>query len=203
MPRLRTTDIPNAAGLLVRCFSDDALIAAQLEGVSDKETFLEALFRMQLEMFVETMHVFSLDDGGQTLFVGYEKQSQCSLGTLYYGLKHGGTLSRSVPKGDLKRFGANSRRIASQFKQDWHKQFVARNFYYIKIMAIDPSQRGHGRFRLMIDPVLKSCQARNLPVVLETNTVANCAIYEHFGFVRKKTFHIRPNGFDVFCYVKE
>jgi hypothetical protein len=202
MNRIGTAGIRDAADLLVTCFSDDELIGAQLEGVSDRESFLRPLFEMQLRVFVKTMDVLSLDDGGDTLFVGFEKAPFSSLKSLCFSLLYNGTLTRSVPKDDLKVFGANSRKIASQFEQDWYKQHVSRNFYYIKIMAIDPSQRGQGKFRRLIEPILEGCRSRGLPVVLETNSATNCAIYEHFEFVREKTFGIQPNSFDIYCYVK-
>ena len=202
MKRIETAGIPGAASLLAACFNDDELIAAQLEGVSDKESFLKPLFEMQLRVFVKTMDVLSLDDGVDTLFVGYEQARFSSLKSLYYSLMYNGALTRSVLKDDLKVFGTNSRKIASQFKQDWYKRYVSKNFYYIKVMAIEPSQRGQGKFRRLIEPALESCRSRNLPVVLETNSAANRAIYEHFGFLCKETFDIQPNGFAVYCYVK-
>lgn len=202
MNQIETAGIPDAANLLVKCFTDDELIGAQLEGVSDKEAFLKPLFEMQLRVFVKTMDILSLDNGGDTLLVGYEQARFSSLKSLYYSLMYNGVLTRSVLKDDLKVFGTNSRKIASQFKQDWYKQYVSKNFYYIKIMAIEPSQRGQGKFRRLIEPTLESCKSRDLPVVLETNSAANCAIYEHFGFVCKETFDIQPNSVDVYCYVK-
>lgn len=202
MNRIETAGIPGAASLLAACFNDDELISAQLEGVSDKESFLKSLFEMQLRVFVKTMDVLSLDDGEDTLFVGYEQARFSTLKSLYYSLMYNGALTRRVSKDDLRAFGTNSRKIASQFKQDWYRKFVSRNFYYIKIMAIKPSQRGQGKFRRLIEPALESCRSRNLPVILETNSTANRAIYEHFGFLCKETFDIQPNGFAVYGYIR-
>ena len=202
MNRIEMAGISAAVKLLATCFTDDELIGAQLEGVSDKESFLKSVLEMQLRVFVKTMDVLSLDDGGDTLFVGYEQARFSSLKSLYYSLIYSGTLTRGVPKDDVKVFGSNGRKIASQFKQDWYKKYVSKNFYYIKITAVGPSQRGQGNFRRLIEPTLASCGSRSLPVILETNSTANRAIYEHFGFVCKETFSIQPNGFDIYCYVR-
>jgi hypothetical protein len=196
-------DLHAASLLLTRCFIDDEMLNAQLTGIEDKELVMERLLEMQLHVFQKIMDIETLDNGSKTLMVGYEKNKYSKLKEIYYGLMNYGILSKAITAQEMKTLNANTKRIAQDVRLDWAKEYIKGNYYYIKIMAIDKAERGKGNFRLLIEPVINKYLKQKIPIVLETNTESNKAIYEHFGFSEKKTIPLRSFGFNIYCYARE
>lgn len=54
--------------------------------------------------------------------------------------------------------------------------------WYLGVLAVRPDQRGRGRSREVLTPVLDAADRAGIPATLETATPVNLAIYARFGF---------------------
>ena len=54
--------------------------------------------------------------------------------------------------------------------------------WYLGVLATDPSRRGGGLARAVLQPVLERADADGIPALLETGTAENLPFYARFGF---------------------
>jgi GNAT superfamily N-acetyltransferase len=54
--------------------------------------------------------------------------------------------------------------------------------WYLGVLATDPSRRGGGLARAVMQPVLERADADRIPALLETGTAENLPFYARFGF---------------------
>jgi GNAT superfamily N-acetyltransferase len=54
--------------------------------------------------------------------------------------------------------------------------------WYLGVLATDPSRRGEGLARAVLQPVLERADADGIPALLETGTPENLPFYARFGF---------------------
>ena len=68
-------------------------------------------------------------------------------------------------------------------------------------IVIDKQFRGRGIFRKLISPLLKECDEKKLPILLETHNKENLDIYKHFGFQIVKEFEDEKLDFRQYCMI--
>ena len=73
----------------------------------------------------------------------------------------------------------------------------------MKTIAVDKKIRGGGAFRELISPLLKECDIKKIPVLLETHNKSNVDIYKHFGFEIVKEFANEQIEFKQYCMIRE
>jgi ribosomal protein S18 acetylase RimI-like enzyme len=59
---------------------------------------------------------------------------------------------------------------------------VAQQFYHLVILGVNPVSQGQGLGKALLLEGIEKAHSQNLPVLLETSTEKNVAIYTHFGF---------------------
>lgn len=57
-----------------------------------------------------------------------------------------------------------------------------KNYLYLWFLAVRPSHQGQGLARQLLDPMLAMARQQGKPVLLETSTPPNIALYRHKGF---------------------
>lgn len=110
-------------------------------------------------------------------------------------------LLHSVNVTDLKIYTKNCKDASKNVDLNWHREFIKGNYYHIKIVAVAKEYRGQGIFRKLIMPIINSCDENSIPIILETNTVENIPIYQHFGFELVKTINDEED-FCQYCFIK-
>jgi ribosomal protein S18 acetylase RimI-like enzyme len=63
-----------------------------------------------------------------------------------------------------------------------HKQWPRPPFAYLWYIGVAPDAQGHGLASELLDPMLARFTEEGLPVLLETSSPANVAVYQHKGF---------------------
>jgi GNAT superfamily N-acetyltransferase len=75
-----------------------------------------------------------------------------------------------------------------QMNDKAHSYFPKGAYLYLGMVGIHPDARGTGILKQLIEPQINKAQARGIPVVLETTSERNIAIYEHYGFQVMQTY---------------
>lgn len=77
--------------------------------------------------------------------------------------------------------------------------------WYLYIIAVDPIHQKKGYASQLLNFIIKKIYESNLPIYLDTNTIDDVPIYEHFGFKVIEKFSLpTPPRTDIFnwCMVK-
>ena len=202
MLRISDDSICAAAGLLVKCFTDDPLVNIQMKNIRDKDTLLLQMMKVQVHTCLKTMDVITDETETESLLIGYEKRRANILKEILWGILFSARYLKDIDKGDRREFGKNSRMVPKVTNLSWQNEFIPGNYYRIKIIAIEPTKRGIGIFRRLVSPILEINDKRGLATILETNIEKNIPIYEHYGFQLVKEFAF-AESIKQFCFVKK
>lgn len=86
---------------------------------------------------------------------------------------------------------------------DWHNQYISGNVFHLLTVVVDKSLKGTGALRKLIMPVIADCEARKIPIVLETHNPDNVPLYEHFGFQLMESHVSEKIDLKCFCMMKQ
>ena len=79
-----------------------------------------------------------------------------------------------LPDDDMVELGEMKRRPANCLTK--------RSHIYVHYFGADPSYKGHGYGRSLLQFIIEMSETRNMPLVLETTTYFNISQYERYGF---------------------
>ena len=79
---------------------------------------------------------------------------------------------------DIKRMVRTVQKMSSE----WIKGSVDGNYIHLDLIAVQRDYRGLGKAKQLIGYVVNEAKARNLPLTLETQNLANIELYKHFDF---------------------
>ena len=201
MIKVNQNHIEPIAKLLTACFLDDPLTTLQTQGLTNEEEISYKLLKMLIEIFTKTRDVYSLDEQFKTVIIGYEKEKLKLLKQMILSMLATQKIRQEMSKADFKRYVQNVRRISKAVKLNWYKQFVKKNYYHINCVAVAEEERGKGRMRALMTPIIESCKERNIPIVLETVNSHHIPMYEHMGFQWVKTMEDTTMGLKMYCFI--
>lgn len=203
MIKIEKEHYPAVAELLTDCFLEDQLILKQVKDIENAEEFLKKLFLIQMPVLHTTSDISSMDESINSVIVGYEKNKYKPLLVLLLSIFGQLTLTRSIKSSDLQQYTQNCKETYKAVDLKWQKEFIKGNYYHLKVIAIAKSCRGKGIFRALITPIIDYSKEKNIPIILETNTVENIPIYQHFGFKLVKTIPEKDTDFCQYCFIRE
>lgn len=203
MIKIKKEHYPAVAELLTDCFLEDQLVVKQVKDIENAEEFLKKLFLIQMPVLNMTSEISSMDESINSVIVGYEKKKYKPLLLLPLSIFGQLTLTRSIKSSDLQQYVQNCKEAFKAVDLKWQKEFIKGNYYNLKVIAIAKSCRGKGIFREMLTPIIDYCKLKNIPISLETNTVENIPIYQHFGFELVKTIPEKDTDFCQYCFIRK
>jgi hypothetical protein len=190
------------ARLLADCFIDDPLTILQTENINNQKDFLTKLFRLQLDIYSKTRDVFLLDETCKSVLIGCERKRVKTFKEIILSIQASSMIKKQIDKAVFKAY-ANNLKIASKaIDLNWYKPFKIKNFYHINIIAIDKTDRGKGKFRALLTPIINFCERNNLSIILETANPKNVPLFEHSGFHLVKTIEDNQSGINQYCFIK-
>ena len=95
-----------------------------------------------------------------------------------------GHLWRAAPL-DLLRFyrgGGGKLTVGLNFQEAMRRRHAPMPHWFLGPIGVDPAFQGQGFASRLMRPMLERADAEGVPVFLDTNSEANIALYEHFGF---------------------
>jgi len=172
--RLQKRDVPQAAEVLAKSFSDYPMfqyILGDRFSADSAKIFLR--FLIKYSVLYGEAYAPSREMEGVLLFTEYNENSFSLLRSL-----RAGALS-------LMRFGSAVAKRFSEFdgmSTRIHKACVPEPHIYLIMIGVDPDKQGQGVGSGLIRPLLNLAQAKGYPVYLETHGDNNVAIYRNLGF---------------------
>lgn len=200
--RINQNQIDVIAKLLTVCFIDDPLTRLQIKNIKEPDVFLTKLFRGQLGVYSETRDVYTLDETFKSLIIGCERIRLNWLREIILCIKASNNLKKQIEKSVFKEYVNNLKVAAKALELNWYKPFKFKNFYHINIIAIDKTDRGKGKFRSLLTPIINYCERNNLPIILETANSQNIPLFQHSGFQLVKTLENKQLGVSQYCFIK-
>ncbi|MFC7450789.1 GNAT family N-acetyltransferase [Rhodococcus daqingensis] len=180
------SDIPAAARVLAAAFDDDPVMEWMWPEVSSRRAGLPRLFGT----FIRHHH-FPLGgvemalapDGsvaGATMWDPPGRWRQSALSQL-----------RAMP-GLVRAFGSRIM-VGAEFAGAVEKAHPEEPHWYLSTIGTDPSARGAGHGKALLNSRLDRCDAERAPAYLESSKESNVPYYERFGFEVTGEIVI-PNG---------
>jgi ribosomal protein S18 acetylase RimI-like enzyme len=69
-----------------------------------------------------------------------------------------------------------------RFSERIKKELAPKHHVYLALLAVHPDSQGKGFASILINALLCELDSDRLPCYLETQSLQNAAMYEHFGF---------------------
>ncbi|MDD4666053.1 MAG: GNAT family N-acetyltransferase [Clostridia bacterium] len=85
---------------------------------------------------------------------------------------------------------------------DWYKNYYAGEIYHLFVVAIDNSLKGTGALRNLLMPVIKQCEEKKIPIILQTHNPDNVPIYQHYGFKLIESHFSEEINLFCFCMAR-
>ncbi|HEX3782522.1 MAG TPA: GNAT family N-acetyltransferase [Pseudonocardiaceae bacterium] len=167
-------DLPELGAVLGRAFFDDPLMSWAFPDESVRRDKLAVLFEV-LAKYVHFGH-----GGTDVAFAG-----EVLLGAAMWdppgAWQPSNLVERLVQAGFVRSIGGRGRALGALLKA-MDKAQPRQPHWYLAQLGTDPSARGIGLGRSLLDNRLAGCDELGLPAYLESSKESNIAYYERFGF---------------------
>jgi len=111
-------------------------------------------------------------------------------------------IRKQVSKENFELYTNNVRAVSKAINLNWQKQFIKKNYYHINVIAVTQEERGKGKLRALINPIVENCKEKSIPIILETDNSNHIPMYEHMGFQLIKTMEDSRTGLNQYCFIK-
>jgi len=170
------------ARVIAVSFSEYPLIRAVIGNVSNLDEVMLKASLLNLKEFVKHGDAQLLDGSPKAVVLGYHSKAIRPMTRTVHTLRLVLLLRRLLSKEDFRSLRRNLKKHDRVMDLKWPYRHIDGDFYYIKVVAVDPSLRGSGAFRRLMTPVIEDCARRGLPMVLESHDDRVADIYTHYGF---------------------
>ena len=170
------------AKVIAESFSDYPLIRAVIGDVHNLDEVMYETSLLNLREFIKHGDAHLLAGTPQGIVLGYHSKAVRPITRTVQTIRLLLLLRRLLSKEDFRTMWKNLKTYDKVMDLKWPYRHIEGDFYYVKVVAIDPAIRGSGAFRKLMSPVLDGCDDRGLPIVLESHDERVAAIYSHYGF---------------------
>lgn len=201
MQNLTNQQIDFYADLLATSFMDYPRNIEISKGLNNPHEFFKNTHKIQLQEFMKEDMLYLLDTRG--IFIGFRSKEKSILKIIYIFWKMNRAIKKSTDKQTIKKVVENEKRIKPVDQYSWYRKYAnVKDYFYIMDLAISKDAQGTGALRQLLTPILEKNEQLNLPTVLETHSLKNVKIYEHFGFEVVHVFEDKTLPYKQWCLVK-
>jgi GNAT superfamily N-acetyltransferase len=198
--RLKRRDVENLIALYRRAFWDDPAIEFLLPDERTRGRAMDAYMRMMIRLgFSEGLaQTIDGEDGIRcgAVWIAPGKAPVGIVPMVRAGFLQVIAGTRNLTS--LRKFFALSAKI-----EEMHKRDVAKEHWYLALLAVDPPQQGKGFGGLVLGAELEEADRRGLPCYVETSKTRNVTFYEKQGFVVNKEIAIPMGGPPLWTLIRE
>lgn len=198
---LKNEDIATISELLVEEFCEDPRNKYQLRNIERKYILLKTTAESQLREFLNKGDMYTLADCNGVV-IGYNSRKIDFDGFIKILTAISNELMKVITEEELKIVISNSQMLGEVDNPLWFKE-IDEEYYHLMVIAVDKQIRGGGAFRELITPLLKECDIKKIPILLETHNKSNLDIYKHFGFETVKEFANKQIEFKQYCMIRK
>ena len=189
---LEISDLDYAADLMGRSFQNDAFIEYVMPNIEKRSSLLPKFFRILLKYSIQNQQAYGVGyplAGVSIWCLPHQKRIDIT------GLVRAGLL-KLLFQGFLVPFF----RAIKVFRiiGITQEKYAHENDYYLSMLAVSPESQGHGFASKLVRPFLEQADAQSAGVYVETMTLSDVRMYEHFGFQRMEEHEVR-RGFSIWA----
>lgn len=178
---LNEKEIKEFARLMSSGFISDPGIIAQMGNFEHAEILLYLHCEGQIRAFDQQSAVRVLENN-QGLLIGYAANS-INEEQLLKDFNHASLkIMETITQEELISMQNNAVLAGEITKPEWYKKYYDGEVFHLMVIVIDRPLKGTGAFRRLLIPVIKECERKEMPIVLQTHNPDNVSIYKHFGF---------------------
>ena len=202
MRRVKYEDIEEISEHIVEGFSEDPQNKYQLRNIERKHFFLKTSAEIQLRKFLNNNgDVYTLDDC-KGVVIGYNSRKIDFDGFIKIATEINDELMKVITEEEMQIIISNNQMLDEVDNPLWFYG-ICEEYYHLLAIAVDKQIRGNGAFRELISPLLKECDEKNIPVLVETHSESNVDMYRHFGFEIVKVFSNEQIEFKQYCMIRK
>lgn len=201
MESKKNKDIKAIGKLIVEGFSEDPKMKYQLKNVERKQLILQSIAESQVREFIEKGEVYTTDNY-EGAILGYNSKKLDFNGFLQIIIACNNDLKEVITEEEMATLISNGQRLDKVDNPTWFNE-MAEEYYHLMVIAVDKKFKGKGIFRKLISPLLKECDEKKIPILLETHNEDNIDIYKHFGFEIVKEFSDENLDFKQYCMIRQ
>jgi len=191
--QLTLADVEQAAQVIALSIVDDPLVSFILPSRATRVSTMVKFFRLYGEISIKNNRGFGVGEPLQGVaFWQAPSQGDLSISVRSLG-KFLPLLFTRYPIGAFR-----ARPITEQIDL-LHKKYADGPHFYLDNLGVLPSARGKGLSSKLIRPFLEMADEQKVIAYTDTVTLANVALYKHFGFECMEESHIPSTGITVFA----
>lgn len=194
-------DIEAIGKLILEGFSEDPKMEYQLRNVERKQYILKTIAESQVREFLEKGEVYTVDNCTGAI-LGYNSKNVDINGFIEILTTMNNELLKILTEDEMQTLISTSQDLSKVDNLMWLNE-ISGEYYHLMTIVIDKQFRGRGIFRKLISPLLKECDEKKLPILLETHNKENLDIYKHFGFEIVKEFADENLDFRQYCMIRQ
>jgi len=185
---LKIVDLDDAAFLMARAFQEDPLMKYLISDPAKRVNMLPKFFKVFLKTSILNHQAFGVGAASLEGVVIWSFPHQKRID--FTGLFQAGLL-KLVFEGFLFPF----LKAIKVFRtiEDLQTKYLKEDDYYLNFFAVAPECQGHGCASKLVKPFLKNADLASAGVYVDTMTLSNTKMYEHFGFRLRERDQIRDD----------
>ena len=195
--RLTERDIARSSGVLARAFICDPMATYIFAQEQETERKLSLLFEVMVRYSLKFGEAYapSANMEGIAMWLTSDNSDMSLPKLMECGL---GDFSSQVAPAVVERLI-----YFNDFAFEKNKKYAPFRHWYLAFIGVDPDFHGRGFASSLIKPMLARISRERMPCYLETTTIKNAAMYEHFGFELKEEAVIPDTDVTLFAMLKE
>lgn len=194
-------DIEAISKLILEGFADDPKMEYQLRNLERKQYILKTIAESQVREFLEKGEVYTIDNCTGAI-LSYNSKNVDFNGFIEILTTMNNELLKILTEDEMQTLISTSQDLSKVDNLIWINE-ISGEYYHLMTIVIDKQFRGRGIFRKLISPLLKECDEKKLPILLETHNKENLDIYKHFGFEIVNEFADEKLDFRQYCMVRQ
>lgn len=194
-------DIEAISKLILEGFSEDPKMEYQLRNLERKQIILKSIAESQVREFIDKAEVYTIDNCTGAM-LGYNSKNIDFNEFMEILAKMNNKLVEILTEQEMKTLISTSEVLSEVDNITWFNE-IPEEYYHLMTIVIDKQFKGRGIFRRLISPLLKECDEKKIPILLETHNDKNIDIYKHFGFDIVKEFSDENLDFKQYCMIRQ
>lgn len=199
-------DIPIAASVLAQAFAkDDPLYQHILPDEATRLRVLNIFFHRYIEMLYPYSDLLTTSDNYEAVALVFHSEREA--GTFRSKVKYMKQIALAIIKSSpiCRIIGVRGFirgiSILNSMSSSWLSMLGDQGFMHLDMLVVQERYRGQGYVSKVIKPLLAECRTKNNVCTLETQTLSNLPIYEHYQFRTVKVIPLPNSSLEQYCMV--
>ena len=139
----------------------------QFKNVERKKLILEVIAESQVREFIEKCEVYT-SDNYEGVILGYNSKKLDFNGFVEIITACNNALKEIITQEEMDILLSNSQALDKVDNPIWFNE-ISEEYYHLMVIAVDKKFKGKGIFRKLISPLLKDCDKKKIPILIETH----------------------------------